>query len=147
VSPSQKAPDDPEVLAERLRVTIGDLVRETRRVDEPSSRFAQVLGHLGRSGPLSQGELATRQGVRQQSMSATLAELAADGYVERRPDPDDGRRVLFALSPKGRAQLAAARRRRIARLSAAIDDRLSPTDRKTLAKAITLLERLAEPDD
>ena len=134
-----------EQIAARLRPAIGELVRDTRRVDELSPRFAQVLGHLDRHGPLPQGELAELQQVRQQSMSATLAELAAAGYVERRTDPEDRRRVAFSLNAKGRRRLAAERRRRVVALTEAITARLTPTECRTLARALPLLERLGEP--
>lgn len=137
----------PTDIAERLRPAIGNLVRETRRVDELSPRFAQVLGQLDRRGPLSQGDLAELQAVRQQSMSATLGELVEAGYVKRRPDPADGRRVVFALDAKGRRRLAGERRRRVAALAEKVSTRLTDAEREALAKAVPLLERLGEPDD
>ena len=36
-------------------------------------------------------------------LTATLRRLEADGHVERRPDPDDGRGRLVALTDRGRA--------------------------------------------
>ena len=35
----------------------------------------------------------------QPTMAATLARMERDGLVERRPDPDDGRAVLYSLTP------------------------------------------------
>ncbi|MEV7970775.1 MarR family transcriptional regulator [Sphaerisporangium sp. NPDC088356] len=47
-------------------------------------------------------ELASAEGVRHRSMTATVASLIALGLVERRPDPDDGRRLLIGLTAEGR---------------------------------------------
>lgn len=49
------------------------------------------------------GALAAMVGVRKQSMAQSVMELEQAGYVERRPDPGDGRARLVFLTPKGRA--------------------------------------------
>lgn len=47
--------------------------------------------------------LARRAGMTRQGASQQLADLERDGYVVRRPDPDDARAVLVRQSAKGRA--------------------------------------------
>ncbi|MEI7443777.1 MAG: MarR family transcriptional regulator [Burkholderiales bacterium] len=47
-------------------------------------------------------EIAQRTGLDKMSVSRALASLEAAGRVVRRPDPDDGRRALAALTPAGR---------------------------------------------
>jgi DNA-binding MarR family transcriptional regulator len=50
-------------------------------------------------------ELAARAQVTHQSMSELYASLETTGYVERRPDPADGRAKLVCLTPLGRRML------------------------------------------
>jgi DNA-binding MarR family transcriptional regulator len=47
-------------------------------------------------------ELAARADMTHQSMSELVAGLEARGWVERRPDPTDGRARLICLTPAGR---------------------------------------------
>ncbi|HRN61745.1 MAG TPA: MarR family transcriptional regulator [Luteimonas sp.] len=46
--------------------------------------------------------IAARLGVTPASVSDTLATLEAKGWIERRPDPDDGRAALVRLTRAGR---------------------------------------------
>jgi DNA-binding MarR family transcriptional regulator len=102
-----------------------------------------VLGRLDREGPQSVSDLAASERVRPQSMAQTVGELEADGLVDRRPDPDDGRRALVDLTPEGRERLESDRRHRVGWLVEAIDE-LPADDRKALARAVPILGRLAE---
>ena len=40
-------------------------------------------------------------GIARNILSDRLAKLVAGGILERAPDPDDGRRVIYSLTPKG----------------------------------------------
>lgn len=40
-------------------------------------------------------------GIARNILSDRLSKLVAGGILERRPDPDDGRRVIYSLTPKG----------------------------------------------
>jgi len=67
------------------------------------SHFA-VLNHLaGQAGERSPAQLAQSFGVTRGAMSNTLRKLTASGFVHIRPDWDDARRKMVALSPSGRA--------------------------------------------
>ena len=48
-------------------------------------------------------EIATLARVRKQSAAEAVAQLERAGYVERRPDPNDGRARLVFLTPSGEA--------------------------------------------
>lgn len=50
---------------------------------------------------LTQTEIARRVGVEQPTMANTLARMERDGWIERRPDPQDRRRTL--VFPSARA--------------------------------------------
>ncbi len=53
-------------------------------------------------------ELARRAGVTPQAMAEFVRYLEQRGYVERVPDPTDGRARLVRLTPRGREAAAAA---------------------------------------
>lgn len=55
-------------------------------------------------------DLAQRLGMSNQGAAKIIDEMHARGYVERQPDPSDGRAKSLLLAPRGRAALAAARR-------------------------------------
>ncbi|MFD0578937.1 MarR family winged helix-turn-helix transcriptional regulator [Dactylosporangium darangshiense] len=63
-----------------------------------------VLVRLHRDGASTTTALALAEGVRSQSMTATLSALDDLGLIERSPDPDDGRRHIIALSAAGQGQ-------------------------------------------
>jgi DNA-binding MarR family transcriptional regulator len=76
-------------------------------------------------------------------MGTLLAELEADGLVQRQPHPTDGRQILFSLTEPG----AEARRQRhaakLAWLTAAIGQ-FDADEQRTLVQAIALVKRLGE---
>jgi DNA-binding MarR family transcriptional regulator len=143
-SPAVATTIDTTLLAGRLRLALGHLVRRLRA--EHSFPFTQgsVLGRLDREGSRSIGDLATLERVRPQSMTQTIADLEADGLIERRPDPDDGRRTLVELTERGLETLQADRRHRVGWLAQSIADDLTPQQQRLLADALPLIERLAE---
>jgi len=138
-----RSPDVPGSASE-LRVVLGEIMRRLR-VEHgfPLSQGA-VLGRLDRHGPQTTSALAAAERVRPQSMAQTIAELAAAGLVDRRPDPGDRRQILIDLTDGGRATLTEDRRRREGWLAHAIETELSPEEQDVLTRAIALLRRLTE---
>lgn len=62
-----------------------------------------VLNHLGRAGlERSPAQLAKAFHVTRGAMTNTLSKLEVAGYVHIRPDWDDARRKMVAISPAGR---------------------------------------------
>jgi DNA-binding MarR family transcriptional regulator len=59
--------------------------------------------HVLLSGPLTQRELAAAVQVEDQTMSRTVERLERSGYVERRRDDADRRRITVTLTASGRA--------------------------------------------
>ena len=138
---------DPALLAAELRATVGRLtrlLREHARKGEltASQRFA--LGRLDREGPLTVTALARAEGVRPQSMGATVAALEAQGLVAGAPDPTDGRQTILSLTDAAREFIADTRAAREGWLLQAISARLTPAEQEQLAQALPLLRRLAE---
>lgn len=133
--------------ARDLRVVLSRLRRRIREVatDEdltPSQESALTL--VGKHGAATASALASAEGVRPQSMAATLAALDQHGLIRRSPDPEDGRRQLVTLTEAGRARIEDNRQVREEWLARAFEDRYTETERRTILDALTLLERLSE---
>jgi DNA-binding MarR family transcriptional regulator len=77
-------------------------------------------------------------------MGATVGALQARGLIERRPDPDDGRRVVLAVTEAGAQSLKDKRNARAELVAQALTSgAFTSTELEQLAAAATLLERLA----
>jgi DNA-binding MarR family transcriptional regulator len=140
--PTRTEIDIPETASE-LRVVLGQLLRRLRAEHRFPIHHGAVLGRLDREGPASVSGLAAAERVRPQSMAQTVGELESQGLVKRRPDPDDGRRALVELTPAGLETLEDDRRRRVGWLVSAIDQ-LPADDQRVLARATSIIGRLAE---
>lgn len=134
-------------LAHSLHVIVSRLTRRLRSEgssgDLTSSQKA-VLSHLDGFGSATVSSLAYAEGVRPQSMGATIAALQAMDLVQSRPDPADGRRTLLSVTPKCRAMIDAGRAARNDWLVRALGSRFTASERDQLARAVTLLSRLVE---
>lgn len=133
---------DSAALAEELRATIGSLVRRTRAADVLPGNQAAALGLLDREGATTIAELASRSGVRHQSMSRIVGQLREQGAVHSAADPRDGRSVLLRITDRGRLLLNQDRCRRADHLAGAIDAEFDAAEREQLARAVELLQRL-----
>ena len=131
-------------LASELRTVLGQLMRRLRAENRLPIGQASVIARLDRDGPSWVSDLAASDRVRPQSMAQTVGELEAQGFVHRRPDPLDGRRMMVQLTEDGRAVLEADRRLREGWLARAIGHDLSIPDQRVLHEAIDVLRRLAE---
>jgi DNA-binding MarR family transcriptional regulator len=104
-----------------------------------------ALATLERHGPLTPSELAERERIRRPGATRIIARLAEAGLVERLRDPADGRSAIVSIGNEGRSLLRRLRRRKTAYLATRIRD-LSEADRRTLARAAEVLERLLESE-
>ena len=133
-------------IARELRVGLSRLRRKLREVsslDELTPSQTSVMSRLI-DGPKGTSDLAVLEGVRPQSMAATVAALEERGFVARHQDPEDGRRQLLALTDEAHAYVADNRSVRESWLAAALNDRYTARERQTIAEALKLLERLTE---
>jgi DNA-binding MarR family transcriptional regulator len=136
---------DTTMLAGRLRIALGHLIRRLRAERHRFSLSqASVLGRLDRYGPSSIGDLASAERVRPQSMTQIVADLEAESLITRSADPTDRRRALVELTAHGLQTLREDRRDREGWLARMITEDLSPNEQQVLAEALPLLERLAE---
>jgi DNA-binding MarR family transcriptional regulator len=131
-------------LASELRVVLGQLIRRLRTQHQFSLSQGSVLGRLDREGPQSTSKLAAAERVRPQSMGQTVAELEAQGLVERHADPSDGRSSLIELTVAGRVELREDRGRREGWLAEALEQSFDNEEREVLDRAVKLLARLGE---
>jgi DNA-binding MarR family transcriptional regulator len=133
-------------LAHDLRLAVMRLARRTRqeRGDHglPLGQLS-ALAVLDRQGPMTAGALAQQEQVRPPSMTRVLATLAEAGYVDRTPDPHDGRVVLISLTDSARRLLRDDRRRRDEWMASRLRE-LDPEQRAALAAALPVLEVLAD---
>ena len=135
------------ILARELRIVFSNLKRRLREQatagDLTLSQLA-VLSRLDREGPATVSNLAREQGVRPQSMGATVAALEAAGMVRGTPDPADGRQTLLSLTEACRELIDASRIAREDRLLAVIEAKLTPAEQDELARGLKLLQRLVD---
>ncbi|HTT97378.1 MAG TPA: MarR family transcriptional regulator [Rhizomicrobium sp.] len=134
-------------LAEALRGLIGNLKRQMRaqsHAGELSWSQLSMLSRLERDGPATVTAVARVEGVRPQSMGATIREFEAAGYVTGAPDPKDGRQTLWSVTPVARDLVEAARAARQDWLQATLQKNYTQTERDELTRAVNLLERIFE---
>lgn len=67
-----------------------------------------VFGFIERGGGVRLTALADRSGLTKQAVGEAVADLERLGYVERVPDPGDGRAKIIRLSERGRQAAATA---------------------------------------
>ena len=135
-------------LAAEMRVVLGQLKRRLRQEADPGEfTWSQlsVLRRLETEGPATVTRLAHAEGVRPQSMGATVATLEAAGLISGAPDPADGRQTLLSLTQACRDWIHANRAAREDWFVKSIDRKLSLQERAQLASAVNLLRRLIEP--
>jgi DNA-binding MarR family transcriptional regulator len=99
-----------------------------------------LLAALDEFGPASQADLSRRTTIDRSDMVATVNELAADGLVERTPDPADRRRNVVTLTSTGRRRL----RKLDDVLSSAQDQLLAPLSSKERTQLAALLTQLVD---
>ena len=83
------------------------MVESIARVSAAGARgyHYRILAALHEFGPASQAELGRRCRVDRSDVVAAVAELVAQGYVDREPDPAHGRRNRVTLTRSGLGQL------------------------------------------
>ena len=134
-------------LAADIRVGFGKLKRRLRDeggAAEITPSQASALGQLEKLGPSTVTDLARAEGVRPQSMGATIASLEAAGFIVAAPDPTDGRRTILSLSPMAIEKFSANRTAREGWLFQAIQRNLNPEEQRDLARGFALLTKLVE---
>ena len=133
--------------ADRLHSAAIHLLRSLRAEDRSSGLTGPRLSALSVivfGGPIAMSALAAAEQVRPPTITRLVAELERLGLVERTRDARDLRGVKVRATAKGRRLLEEGRRRRVERLAAALQALPAP-DRKLLARAAELIERMVKP--
>jgi DNA-binding MarR family transcriptional regulator len=130
--------------AARLSLALSRISRWIRRQQTlPLGHGAlSALATISREGPLRLGDLAAREGLAAPSLSRIIAVLVVEGYVDRRPDHEDGRSWLVSITATGDQLLAQLR----ASSAGVLIDRLATLDldqRAAIVAALPALEALA----
>ncbi|HEY7106856.1 MAG TPA: MarR family transcriptional regulator [Acidimicrobiia bacterium] len=138
---------DTLTVAGGLRVTLGLLTRRLRQVPAESGLTlseTSALARLEREGPRTGSALARLERIRPQSMGAILTSLEGRGFVERRPDPSDGRQMVVSITKSGTRTLWSRRNDKTERLAQVLATQFTPEEIDELTHAVPLLERLAQ---
>ena len=133
-------------LAPALRMAVVRLARRLRLEDTASGTTISQLSALAvveKHGPIILSDIAARERVQPPTMTRLVANLEAQGLVDRAGDAKDRRLVRIAVTQAGRAALEDSRRRRTAFLAEQVRT-LSGADREDLLRALPILERLAD---
>ena len=131
--------------AERLALVLGRFNRRLQAATGGLSHgLLSTMAVIAKRGPLRLTDLAQLESVSAPSMTRTVAELEARGYVVRSPDPVDGRAVLIAAADAGTAAVLDARTSR-AQLASELLATLDETDAAAIVAALPALERLTDP--
>ena len=136
-------PEEPEEsLAEAFRGVARQLRHQTQHTLAPwevTPSQARALGVLTRHGPMRLGALSEHLRIVPRSATEVADALEAAGLVERRPDPDDRRATLVALTSRGTEVAAGIRAARAAEAEGFFA-RLDEADRTSLARILRTLQ-------
>ncbi|WP_017346080.1 MarR family winged helix-turn-helix transcriptional regulator [Pantoea sp. A4] len=133
--------------AAALRMISGKLSRRLRESAPPADLTwsqVSVLGHLVRNGGMTITELAKAEGVRSQSMGATVASLSGAGMVTAESVPGDGRKTRYVPTASCLALIDENRAMRDDWLLQVLERKFSAEECQTLLAAIPLLQRIAD---
>jgi DNA-binding MarR family transcriptional regulator len=133
--------------ANEVRVSVGRLHRRLRLVANEgglSASQSSALARIAKGEADTAAALAALDGVRPQSMAATVAALERDGWIARDVDPRDGRRAILRLTPEGEALFLGRRAARQEWLTQVLRERLDDDELGTVLTAMQLLQRLTE---
>lgn len=97
-----------------------------------------ALSKLHEKGPCSQNLLGRLTAMDAATIKGVVDRMVKRGLVETRPDPEDGRRLVAALTPEG----TALAERLIPAANAISQETLAPLDASEQALFVALLERL-----
>ena len=104
---------------------------------------ARVAARIGPDGTRLT-ELAEQAQVTKQTAGFLVDQLERAGYVERRPDPTDGRARLVCVSARGTA-VAAVANAEVARVEAEWEAHLGTAPMQQLRRAMVRLREITDP--
>ncbi len=139
--------EDHEVRAFRTQMKLLQrrLRREALPVHGVSRTAFQVIAAVERRPEAPQPrQIAAELQMTSSNVAAALRELEAAGYVLRRKDSSDARRVSVLVTEHGRSVVAGVRSERDTWLGRAVETLLDQDEQRVLLAAGALMRRLAE---
>ncbi len=133
-----------ERLVTDLVAAAGRFTRAVRRGthgDEGWSAW-RALAVIDQSERTTVGLLGQLYGCSQPAATKIAARLTSDGFITRRPDPDDARASLLEITDKGRQWLISERTAAVKKMGSAVDD-LTADDVAALTRSVDLLNSMA----
>jgi DNA-binding MarR family transcriptional regulator len=133
------------VVADALHSAAIHLLRGVRKEDERTGvgpARLSALSVLVFGGPMRLTRLAGIEQVKPPTMTKVVAGLEAAGLVKRRADGEDARAVRLEATTRGMKLLQEGRRRRVERLTAALES-LTLEEVDVLARAAAIIERVS----
>ncbi|MBS0219440.1 MAG: MarR family transcriptional regulator [Proteobacteria bacterium] len=133
-------------LAKELRALIGKLkrrLREQASIGDLTPSQASVLFRL-RETSATISELAALEGVRPQSMGATVAALEGAGLIRGAAHPSDGRKVVWSLTSVFRKRVETGHAAQADWLFRTISRELSAAEQEQLDAGLRLIRRLVD---
>jgi DNA-binding MarR family transcriptional regulator len=143
---------------ERPPVTRGEALRRVqiglRRLTQQLHRLNDVVGSkidllpgdlevldiIGRDGPLSPRDVIAVTGIHPATLTGVLDRLERGGWLARRADPDDRRRVIVEAAMERGGEIS----RLYSPMSKAITEICSGYSQEELARIVDFLERAAD---
>jgi DNA-binding MarR family transcriptional regulator len=125
---------------------VGALVRRLRReTDSHELSLTQraVIARLTREGSMTISELARLEGMKPQSMGATVSNLEEISMIARVPHPTDGRQMNIVLTAQGSELQSEMHQAKRTWLTEAISN-LTAGEQQTLFEAGAIIQRLGE---
>ena len=110
--------------------------------DDLPRNGAYVIGGIARGGS-ALGDLVQQLGVSKQAAGQLIDTLVMRGYLDRRPDTDDRRKLTIELTERGRAA-AAAVRHGVEAVDRELAARLSPGHQSAMRSGLAVLANLSE---
>jgi len=123
---------------------MGRLLGASMPKGELSPMKLSALGILHRDGAMTASALASRLGIRPQSLTRILADMEVAGLLNRTRDPQDTREHILKVTPKAVSQMRAEGVRRDAQMRETMRRVLTPVEIELLQLAAKALNKLAD---
>lgn len=128
-------------IGERLQADTQQIMEELG-VSIQSAQYP-FLAAIDRAGPLTIGELAQAVGITQPGATRTISQLLELGYVDMQASPEDQRRRLVSLTPKGQELVDYSKRSVWPRIEQAVAELCGDLSGPILQQLATIEEGLA----
>ena len=138
------APATPATELRRSITRMGRLLGASMPKGELSPAKLSALGILRRDGPMTASALASRLGIRPQSLTRILADVESAELLIRTRDPRDSREHILAVTPRAVSLMRDEGERRDKMMRQTMQRVLTPVEIELLLLSAKLLNKLAD---